>query len=529
MVNIKTRLACIFAALGLLCLAVAGAGLYGMSDANDRAERTYRELTLPAQYLKDGYPPLLLTVLQVFEANHINDPVVSKSQFEVIDWARGMFDEQLNLLRKSKRPAIAEELMQQYIGHVDAAMKGALEAAQLSKQGDVTGSMQTMGEKSRPHGVAAGMMMGKLTALFNKEAEDAHAQATIAYHRMQIGVAAAVVVGGLLCGLAVWLQMRAIGSSLGNIQGTLNEVSHSLDLTQRATPQRQDEIGRTASAFNVFIQRVEAAVGDVRNATDSVQTAATEIASGNADLSVRTEQQAAALEQSASGIGALTEAVTANAGNAQHAHTLANQASALANKSETAVQAVMQTINFLDKDAAKIADITGMIEGIAFQTNILALNAAVEAARAGEQGRGFAVVASEVRALAQRSSGAAKEIKSLIDSSTKMISDGTKQATEAGAAMGQLKQSIVEVFGVVGTIADASHEQSKGIERISRTMVELDGMTQQNAALVEQAAAASLQLEEQAKRLHSVVSQFHVGAATPNVLPVKLRLLDRSG
>lgn len=528
MVNIKTRLACIFAALGLLCLAVAGAGLYGMSDANDRAERTYRELTLPAQYLKDGYPPLLLIALQVSEANQNNDPAASKSQFEVIEWARGVSETQLKLLRESKRPAAAEELLQQYMAHMDAAIKGALEAAQLAQKGDVAGSAQAMVEKSRPHGVSAGMMMGKLTALFNKEIEEAHVQATRAYQRMRLGVLVSVAVGGILCGLAVWLQMRSMGSSLDNIQGTLNEVSQSLDLTQRVEPRRPDEVGRTAAAFNVFIQRVEEAVGNVRSASDSVKTAATEIATGNADLSVRTEQQAIALEQAASGMNGLTKAVSDNANNAQHAHTLASQASALADKSDSAVQAVMHTIDALDNDATRIADITGMIESIAFQTNILALNAAVEAARAGDQGRGFAVVASEVRALAQRSSSAAKEIKSLLDSSTQMISDGTRQATEAGAAMGQLKGAIVDVSGVVGQIADASHEQSKGIEQISRTMVNLDSMTQQNAALVEQAAAASTQLEEQAKCLYGVVSQFRVGGV-PTAQAAKLPLLGHNG
>jgi methyl-accepting chemotaxis protein len=262
----------------------------------------------------------------------------------------------------------------------------------------------------------------------------------------------------------------------------------------------------------------------VRGVTDAVHNAAGEIASGNADLSVRTEEQAAALEHAASRIMDLSTAVEKNADNARKADGLASEATALADRGDAAVQSMVQTIGNISDDAARISEITGLIEGIAFQTNILALNAAVEAARAGEHGRGFAVVAGEVRELAQRASGAAKEIKDLIASSTAMVQSGNEKASQVGIIMAQVRQAIRQVFDVVGSIASATASQNKDIETIRATMLSMDGMTQQNAALGEESAAAARMLADQADRLKDVVSAFTVTDAVVDAVPSRPRL-----
>ena len=249
-------------------------------------------------------------------------------------------------------------------------------------------------------------------------------------------------------------------------------------------------------------------VGQVRGGTEAIGTASREIADGNLDLSSRTEMQASALEKTASAMEELTSTVKQNADNAREANKLAATASDVAIKGGSVVSQVVDTMSSINESAKKIVDIIGVIDGIAFQTNILALNAAVEAARAGEQGRGFAVVASEVRNLAQRSAGAAKEIKILIDDSAEKTERGTRLVGQAGVTMGEVVDSVRRVTDIMSEIASASAEQSAGIEQVNLSIIEMDGMTQQNAALVEQSAAAAQSLQDQAAELSHVVSIF---------------------
>ncbi|KAE8753600.1 methyl-accepting chemotaxis protein [Paraburkholderia madseniana] len=324
----------------------------------------------------------------------------------------------------------------------------------------------------------------------------------------------------------VWNGLRVygiVGGGLTRMRARLEEVSATLDLTRKAQSPRMDEFGQSAVSFNGLLDSVSKAIGAVRGSAESVAVASREIARGNTDLSLRTEEQASSLEETAASMTQLTETVKQNADNARQANALAARATDMADAGNDAVQGMVSTIERISGSSTKISEITGVIEGIAFQTNILALNAAVEAARAGEQGRGFAVVASEVRNLAQRSAAAAKEIKELIGSSVTIIHDGAKQATEVGVTMGEVKQAIKQVSDIVGEIAAASEEQSRGIEQVNQAVGQMDEVTQQNAALVEQAAAATQSLEEQATRLKNAVSVFKladVGISTSrSVIP----------
>jgi methyl-accepting chemotaxis protein I, serine sensor receptor len=282
------------------------------------------------------------------------------------------------------------------------------------------------------------------------------------------------------------------------------------DLTQSAHTDKTNEIGRLFSGIERMRVNLTAMVGAVHRGSESIDVGAREIASGNTDLSQRTEEQAASLQETASSMEQLTSTVKQNAENARQASQLAVNASDIASRGGQVVEEVVNTMNAISSSSSKVVDIIGVIEGIAFQTNILALNAAVEAARAGEEGRGFAVVAGEVRSLAQRSAAAAKEIKSLIGDSTAKVESGSVLVTRAGETMGEIVQAVQRVTDIMGEISAASDEQSQGIEQVSRAVGQMDEVTQQNAALVEEAAAAAASLEEQTRKLKDVVAHWQI-------------------
>ncbi|MCJ1887512.1 methyl-accepting chemotaxis protein [Pseudomonas sp. LA21] len=291
------------------------------------------------------------------------------------------------------------------------------------------------------------------------------------------------------------------------------------DLTQRIDADYQGTFGELKDYSNETAQSLSRMLGQIREAADTIHTAASEIASGNAELSTRTEQQASSLEETASSMEELTSTVKLNAENARQANSLAVNASEVATEGGNVVQKVVGTMSAINDSARKIADIIGVIDGIAFQTNILALNAAVEAARAGEQGRGFAVVAGEVRTLAQRSAAAAKEIKTLINDSVDKVENGNTLVAQAGQTMSDIVVAIKRVTDIMAEIAAASAEQSSGIEEVNGAVTQMDEMTQQNAALVEEAAASAEALQEQAGLLNQSVSVFKLDTSA-TVVPL---------
>ncbi|MGK5061908.1 methyl-accepting chemotaxis protein [Janthinobacterium sp. LB3P112] len=324
------------------------------------------------------------------------------------------------------------------------------------------------------------------------------------------GGAVAVLLAAVL---AIWLT-RNITVPLGAAVALAKRVAQG-DLGSHIDVRSRDETGQLMAALRDMNAALVRIVGEVRGGTETIATASSQIAAGNMDLSSRTEQQASSLEETASSMEELTAAVKQNADNALAARSLASAASAVAVKGGAVVSEVVQTMGSINDSSRKIADIIGVIDGIAFQTNILALNAAVEAARAGEQGRGFAVVATEVRNLAHRSASAAKEIKGLIDDSVDKVGAGSKLVNEAGTTMQDVVDSVQRLSAIIGEITDASEEQRLGIEQVNEAISQMDQVTQQNAALVEEAAAAANAMQDQAAQLSQVVQVFRLTDAPP--------------
>ncbi|RKP46112.1 methyl-accepting chemotaxis protein [Pararobbsia silviterrae] len=322
-----------------------------------------------------------------------------------------------------------------------------------------------------------------------------------------------VIVVGLALTGAIALIIRRVLGTIGGDPQDVGEVCRQIaegDLTVRVDTAANDHTSLLASV-RVMQERLLDAIGTVKMSALSIANASKEIAAGNLDLSARTEQQAASLEETAASMEELTSTVKKNADNAREANGLADAARDVVSQGTKIVGEVVETMAGIERSSVEIGDIIGMIESVAFQTNILALNAAVEAARAGEQGRGFAVVASEVRGLAQRSSTAAKEIRELIKTSGTRVQAGAELVGRAGETMSQVSDAIARVTDIMGTIAAASHEQSRGIEQVNHAITEMDKVTQQNAALVEQAAAAASSLDDQTEQLRAAVSAFRTG------------------
>ncbi|EEH4586499.1 methyl-accepting chemotaxis protein [Salmonella enterica subsp. enterica serovar 4,[5],12:i:-] len=322
-------------------------------------------------------------------------------------------------------------------------------------------------------------------------------------------VLVSVLIAVLVVIIAVWFGIKLLIAPMNRLIESIRHIA-SGDLVKRIDVEGSNEMGQLAENLRHMQSELMRTVGDVRNGANAIYSGASEIAMGNNDLSSRTEQQAASLEETAASMEQLTATVKQNAENARQASHLALSASETAQKGGKVVDNVVQTMRDIASSSQKIADIISVIDGIAFQTNILALNAAVEAARAGEQGRGFAVVAGEVRNLAQRSAQAAREIKSLIEDSVSRVDVGSTLVESAGETMDEIVNAVTRVTDIMGEIASASDEQSRGIDQVGLAVAEMDRVTQQNASLVEESAAAAAALEEQASRLTQAVAVFRI-------------------
>ncbi|HWV05821.1 methyl-accepting chemotaxis protein [Ralstonia sp.] len=510
--TIRLRLGLMMAGIGVLAVIVGVTGLIGMRHANTRVQDGYAVQLAGTVALAESDSNLLsFRIVLDRAAMAPNAPGMEKT----VERAKMFLDKSDAAWKRYRAlPTTADErkLADEAQGLRDVFLRdGAqvlMQAVQTHDEPRINKTvMDVMPALYRPLG-------DKVTALnrLQMDAAKASYEASQAEHHALSTLTTGLLLGGILVGgLLTWALRRSITLPLMRAIEQAEHITQG-DLTHTIQVDRADETGRLLQALQRMQESLQKMVGQVRSGSDSIASATQQIAAGNADLSQRTEQQASALEETASSMEELTSIVRQNADNARQASTLAGNASDIAVKGGEVVGRVVDTMAGINDSSKKIADIIGVIEGIAFQTNILALNAAVEAARAGEQGRGFAVVAGEVRSLAQRSATAAKEIKELISDSVGRVENGTTLVAEAGSVIDEVVVAVKRVTDIMGEISSASDEQSAGIEQINQAVTQMDEGTQQNAALVEQAAAAAMSLQEQASGLRQAVAAFRTPA-----------------
>jgi methyl-accepting chemotaxis protein len=443
----------------------------------------------------------------------------AKKEADAIEALRSKNKELLDQLDKTIQAPRARELYNVILASGDKDLAAQRELFANLAKGDQAAAKTILRTTAADTGHAYEQALSDLVEFQAKIMDKDSLQVQDHMSYMRKGLLAITAVAILLGCAAAWWVTRSITRPINQAMQVARRVADG-DLSAQIEVNSKDETGQLMQALKDMNDSLARIVGEVRSGSDAISTASNEIASGNLDLSSRTEQQAGALQQTASSMEELTSTVKQNADNAQQANQLAASASEIAIKGGTVVSEVVHTMGSINESSKKIADIIGVIDSIAFQTNILALNAAVEAARAGEQGRGFAVVAAEVRNLAQRSASAAKEIKALIDDSVEKVGAGAKLVDQAGATMDEVVASVKRVTDIISEITQASKEQSSGIEQVNDAITQMDAVTQQNAALVEQAAAAAQSMQDQAGTLAKVVSVFKLdGRKGPAVTP----------
>ena len=520
--KIAQRLALGFGALCLVLVAIQTFSISVLGKLNDgTAELATRRM-----------PNIIATNAVLSEVNDIaialrnmilsNDPADHQKQRDEIAASRKLGQENLDKLRQSTVTPAGKALIERMTAANERYLKGQQDLIARIEAGDEAEMRRFLKAELRPALAELKKVVNELLDLQISVAEKTAAEGEHAFESTRILMIVLGAVSLALAALVAWWITRSITRPMARALDVANTVAAG-DLTSRIEVDSTDETGQLLHALKTMNENLVRTVQTVRSGTDAISTASNEVAAGNLDLSARTEQQASALEETASSMEELTSTVKQNADNARQANTLAEAASSVAERGGRVIGDVVGTMDKINSSSGKIADIIGVIDGIAFQTNILALNAAVEAARAGEQGRGFAVVATEVRNLAQRSAAAAKEIKGLIDDSTEAVQAGGKLVGEAGATMQEIVESVRRVTDIMSEITSASQEQTAGIEQINEAITQMDQVTQQNAALVEEAAAASASMQEQAANLTRAVSVFTVAggaAAAPAAAPV---------
>ena len=411
------------------------------------------------------------------------------------------------LLAQPQSSDAERALMADVAGAAKVALPEIREAVQQGSDRDTVAAVLTLTNRVRPQETKMRQKVLELVLLQRKLTDDANAEVARLERQTQV-VSVVLVVFALALGGAIgWGITNSVTQPIGRAVVVAERIADG-DLSSEIEVRIHDETGRLLEAIRSMQERLRSLVGGIRQAADSIEMASSEVAMGNQDLSQRTEQAASNLQQTAQSMDQLTNIVMRSAESAKQANQLASTAASVAARGGSVVAEVVTTMDEINASSKKIADIIGVIDGIAFQTNILALNAAVEAARAGEQGRGFAVVAAEVRSLAGRSAEAAREIKSLIVASVERVERGAKLVGDAGSTMTDIVGSVKRVNDTIGEITSAASSQSAGISEINSSIAALDQMTQQNSALVEESAAAAESLKEQAARLAQVVSTF---------------------
>jgi methyl-accepting chemotaxis protein len=499
----------------VLLLLLSGAAYYGMVRQNASLEnmvqvraarlKSVADMAGDTKYVHANAYQLLAAINGSFAKSRLDAMIADIGARHAA--IQGQLREMAQVANDAERKPIDASLTA--LAAYRKAVQETIEMAQAD-QSLATNSMQ----KAEKDFVMLNQQLAALAGLEKTLSEQAYAAAKEEFHRLGNTMAFLVVLSIALSLVVTMRVRRAMLSDIDAISVVVRDLAEGR-LNGVAACHGRDEIAETSRALDHTIGTLNTTLRSIMDAVRSIDTASQEIASGNLDLSTRTELQAASLQQTASTMQTLTSAVTDNANNARLATELAAEAARLATDGGQSVQRAVSTMESIRASSRKIVDIIGVIDGISFQTNILALNAAVEAARAGEQGRGFAVVASEVRTLAQRSASAAKEIKALIADSVAIIDGGSVSVNEAGASMGSVVASVQQVNDIISRISVASTEQAGGIAEVNRAVGQMDDMTQQNAALVEQAAAAAASLHEQTANLARAVSVFQIEGVEP--------------
>jgi methyl-accepting chemotaxis protein-1 (serine sensor receptor) len=508
--TIRTRLIGTMALLGILIIFIGTRGIQALHTSNN--------------VLKDVYSNSMVSMKAIYEAqiqidrarlsldrvalapDAANVPETLKRTQDFIDGSEKFWKSYYSLPFGEGEKALADQVAAQREALVKDGLLVAIKAITDKNKAEIDRMM--LSEVTRLFRLYT-ESSEKLSSYQLKATADQYEASQAAYQRNMVMAIAAIVIGIVLAAVSGLLLLRAVMGPLNQALALFHAMANG-NLSNHIEHGRKDEMGEMMEGLGAMQERLANTVRSVREGSDAIATASSEIAAGNLDLSRRTEQQAASLEETASSLEELTSTVRQNSDNARQANTLASSASDIAVKGGELVTRVIDTMGSITESSDKIADIIGVIDGIAFQTNILALNAAVEAARAGEQGRGFAVVATEVRNLAQRSAAAAKDIKALITDSVEKVGSGSALVNEAGSTMEEIVTSVKRVTDIISEISSAGREQEIGIEQINTAVAEMDTVTQQNAALVEEAAAASQAMQEQAVKLAEMVAVFQV-------------------
>ncbi len=512
--RIGTRLGLGFGLVLILLVGLALVSLSRMANIHDSLDKVINENNVVTKELNDMRQAVMRVAVGVRNIAMMTEEEEVNAEIKQIDLARAGYKESSTKVIALIKDGTGKALLDKIAAAQGVTVPGVDKTIALAKrQGDVIPMLlSSVVPQQRGWLDAMDEMIKhqeKLTQATSAEATGAYRSAVL----LTLLLAAAALAVGIFI---AWYVTRSITTPLQGAVAVARRVAAG-DLSTAVTVSSNDETGQLLASLKEMNESLVRIVGEVRAGTENIMTASGEIASGNMDLSSRTEDQASSLEETASSMEELTSTVKQNADNARQANQLAASASEVAGKGGEVVAQVVNTMASINESSKKIVDIIAVIDGIAFQTNILALNAAVEAARAGEQGRGFAVVASEVRSLAQRSAGAAKEIKALIDNSVEKVDAGAKLVDQAGATMEEIVESVKRVTDIMAEIAAASAEQTAGIEQVNQAITQMDQVTQQNAALVEEAASAAAAMQDQASHLADAVSIFKLDsvAAAP--------------
>jgi len=512
--SIGGRLAAAFLMACLLVLVTGGASLLSMSRMSDSADDISGNW-LPSVQVLSRIDATVNTERRAL-MRHILEPDAAgkATQLKRIDEIRNqtlptLLSEYEPMISSPEERALFQDIRAQLDAY-HASVDPVLAQSNRGDEGLADARQQLNGASSKAY-LALSALLDKDTKLNAEGARQAVGVAHAAYRQALWTTAAVLVVGMLVCATMALLITSSITQPLNDAVRLSQAVAEG-DLSRQVHVSGNDELSELGRTLNTMSRNLSTLIGRIRSGTESIATASAQIAQGNADLSARTEHQAASLQETAASMQQMDDTVRGNSENARQANQLALQATAVATKGGEDVGHVVATMSAIQESSRRIADIIGVIDGIAFQTNILALNAAVEAARAGEQGRGFAVVASEVRSLAQRSANAAREIKGLITDSVEKVETGTAQVHQAGQTIDDVVLQVRKVNDLIAEISSSSTEQSQGVGQINVAVTQLDQTTQQNAALVEETSAAAESLRQQAQQLAQAVSAFKTTA-----------------